>query len=157
MARVALVVRQLLDVVDRAASLAMVEQGTSLDDVMLLAWLRQDGSLKCSRLADRLRRPRQNVQRSLERLESRGLVERIDHREQTVGWTLTRRGEETFERADRWFGVQERALDSNGVKPEEFVKWLRMYMQVVLDVARQRTQFGLEVPPRKNEVDEWDQ
>lgn len=94
-----LATHQLATLLDDELRLLAREHGLQLSDVLVLSLLYQEGERPCATIAWFLGRPRQNVQRSLESLERRGFVERLDSAfsGRTAAWRLTTAGHRTWD------------------------------------------------------------
>lgn len=97
----------------------------------------------------RLGRSRQSVQRTLERLERRGLVERYGSmiRDRTAGWGLTESGQELWREVERGFRLQDALIESSGVVTDSFVKALENLMTELMTTSQKMTELGLVEPP----------
>lgn len=156
--RLVLVMRQVMGVMDSVMREGTREAGITAEDFLILAWLVERGALSGSDLGEWMRRARQSVQRSLVRLEQRGLVERlgsaVDGR--TAAWALTDAGRRRFEVVEAWFHAKERYLRARDINVEKFAFALGELMHALLEQPRDRGWLGLVEPRPDTETPEWD-
>jgi len=127
--------------------LALVEKGTrplarahrlTPEDLLVLAWLRANGAMELSQLARSCGRSRQNLHRTLLRLERAELAlamrpdrelmnTRIDR------WAITDKGYHRFVEVERDLIALERRLFSTGDNAEDVLRFLN---RVAAEVAR---------------------
>ena len=154
------VMRQLTAVLDELLVRETYKLGLTPEDALMLAWLAQDRGISPSLLAERLGRKRQSVQRALERLEERNLVERYESsiRKRTAGWALTERGEEAWDELGRGFATQDCELAKNGVNLRQWVNGLEELLRAIHGITRTRKwpRAELVVPPEEPKIPEWD-
>lgn len=153
------VISQLTAVLDEL--LLRVTRSTRLtpEDALVLAWMVQKPGIGGAHLARCVARKRQSVQRTLERLERREFVQRLESciRDRTAGWALTEAGREQWEILERGFRSQDEALN----RAENLRNWvvnLECLVNAVAGVARTRSSWGAELiePPKEPETPEWD-
>lgn len=153
------VIRQLTAVLDELLLRVTRSARVTPEDALVLAWMVQESGIGGARLARCVARKRQSVQRSLERLERRGLVQRLEScvRDRTAGWSLTEEGREQWQILERGFRAHDEALN----RTENLRNWvvnLECLVKAVAGVAR--TRFSLEPnliePPEESETPDWD-
>lgn len=153
-----LVMRQLSGLLD--AYLLRVTRRVRLtpQEALVLAWMEERPGISAAAIAECLGRYRQSVQRSLEGLEDRMLVERYasNLRDCTVGWGLTEEGRALFAELESSFRAQDQELLNRGVRLGDWVNGLH---ELLLATRKQSTlsPVGLVVPPpEENDPPEWD-
>lgn len=121
-----LVMRQLSAVLDHQLLKVTRRVRLTPHEALVLAWLVEKPGLPAFTIAWYLGRSRQNVQRSLERLEDRELVERYSSlvRDCTAGWGLTERGRTLFAELEHGFHLQDQELERKGVRLRDWVNSL---------------------------------
>jgi DNA-binding MarR family transcriptional regulator len=153
-----LATHQVATLLDDELRLMARDHALHLSDVLVLSWLHQNDEQACANLAWRLGRPRQSVQRSLESLEDRGLVERLDsvftHR--TVAWRLTEEGRRRWEALN-----QELCTDTlRSRTPSLDLGRLAVDLHALLRTLRLGVRNGkcrvLVDPPERTVVPDWD-
>ncbi len=154
-----LVMRQLTGVLDDY--LAQVTRGVGLtpEDVLVLGWLAQKQGMSAANIGDCIGRPRQSVQRSLERYEARGLVERFKSyfRERTAGWGLTEKGRGLWDQLESGFAQQEKVIAGRGVDVRRLLLDLEKLMVALMAASQHTPLVGLiEPPPPPEEASDWD-
>lgn len=157
-----IVMGQVLRALEQRVRVALAEHELSLAVLEILAWLDDQRVASCAFIAARSGRSRQSLQRSLEQLERRGLVQRLDsvisHR--TEGWALTATGERTFETCARALaGMETEFLTAVHFDPHRFTELL----EIATNVAHGRfvfkrdghNAFVVDLPPPPP-TPEWD-
>lgn len=153
-----LVLHQLLAVIDREMRPIARKVGLTPDDVLIIAWLVDHEATSGSLIADRLGRARQNTQRSLQRLEREGLVQRYEHSitGKTAAWALTEAGHARWRSLEYAFDEQERLLAD--LDPKRLVDLLdRATRELVIANQNLRIVGLKELPARTgNDPPVWD-
>ena len=153
-----LVMRQLTAVLEHMIYSATRESQLTPQDSLVLGWLVQKPGIAGSEIAWCTGRSRQSVQRSLERFERRGLVERYQSAfgERTVGWALTQRGQVLWQALERRLGSHEKQLQFKGIKLAPFVEGLKRLMDELMDAHRSMSINRLVEPPRPPKANDGD-
>ena len=148
-----LVMRQLSAVLD--AYLAHVTRGEGLtpQDVLVLGWLAQKQGMSSANIGACIGRPRQSVQRALERYEAHGLTERFPTyiRKRTEGWGLTEKGLSLWGRIECGFAEQEREFARRGLDVRRLVFDLEELMVGLMAATRHMSRVGLIETPLVHE------
>lgn len=147
--RTILVMRQLTSVLDHLLGHVTRRVQLSSDNLLVLAWMVQRPGIGARDMGYRLGRSRQSVQRTLERLEGRGLVERYGSmiRDRTAGWGLTESGQALWREVECGFRHQDAFLEASGVFTGSFVKALEDLMTALMTTSKGMTELGLVEPP----------
>ena len=155
-----LVMRQLTGVLNDYLAQVTRRVGLTPQDALVLGWMAQQQGVSAALLGERVGRPRQSVQRALERYETRGLAERFPSyfRDRTEGWGLTQQGRDIWDQLERGFGEQEQTLTSRGIQLRPFVLGLENLMIELMTARRHMSPVGLiePPPPPDNEAPDWD-
>lgn len=156
--RAMLVLMQLGAVMNELSARITRRSGLTSHDLLVLGWMSQQPGISATDAAARIGRARQSVQRTLERLEWRGLAERRESviRDRTSGWGLTSKGQEQWEELERAFSAQESELKHLGVRVTRFVDELEKLVIGMTQIAHRYPRLGLTVPEPEEEVPEWD-
>ena len=156
----ALVIRQLSSLLDEMLIRETRHCRLTPQDALVMACMVHTPGINAADLAFRLGRKRQNVQRTLERLEDRFMVERHESevRGRTSGWSLSDHGWEIWEHLERCFKLQDIRLKARGVDLERLLDSLEALMCEVMGTARK--DIGLppivippEAPPDEGSAD----
>ncbi|MDP1825555.1 MAG: MarR family winged helix-turn-helix transcriptional regulator [Archangium sp.] len=127
-------------------------------ELLVLAWIAQKPGIGVGSVARCLGRKRQSVQRTLERLEKRKLVERFQScvRDRTSGWGLTKKGDEFWAQLAVELREQDERLHRSGLMTQEHLKALEKLMKDLKQHSAGMSALGLvEVPPEEPTA-EWD-
>lgn len=145
-----LVLHQLLAIIDREMRPIARKVGLTPDDVLIIAWLVDHEATSSSLLADRLGRARQNTQRSLQRLEREGLVQRYEHSitGKTAAWALTEAGHARWRSLEFAFSEQERLLAD--VEPRRLVDLLERAARELVIASQNICIAGLKELPERS-------
>jgi DNA-binding MarR family transcriptional regulator len=158
--RMVVVIGQLSALLDELMVRETYKVRLTPEDALVIAWIVEQSGISCARIAERVGRKRQSVQRTLERLRGRGLVEgyESDVRKRNSGWGLTAKGYEMWEELSRGFQAQDDRLRHNGADPRQWANSLEELMRVVHGITRRQTTWGLPlvVPPEEEEISDWD-
>lgn len=150
------VIRQLCTILDDLLLREAQDLFLTPEDALLVAWLAQEAGVDGSRLARRVCRKKQSVHRALQRLERRGLVQRLPSclDEITVAWALTESGRETWERLALRLGRHEQKLGER----ENLMQWITNLECLVKAIAEVKRLPGVRLsdPPQQPQIPEWD-
>ena len=93
--RMVVVIRQLSALLDELLVRETYKVQLTPEDALVLAWMVEQPGISCVRLSERVGRQRTSVQRTLKRLEKRGLLESWESSftKRTAGWALSERGQ----------------------------------------------------------------
>lgn len=156
--RTVLVMRQLAAVLDDLLLSVIRRARLTPNELLVLAWIAQKPGIGVGSVARCIARKRQSVQRTLERLEKRKLVERFQScvRDRTSGWGLTNKGEEFWGRLAAALREQDERLHKSGLMTHEHLKYLEKLMKDLREHSAAMSVLGLvEVPPEE-QTPEWD-
>jgi DNA-binding MarR family transcriptional regulator len=144
-----LVMRQLSGLLDELLSEVTRRVRLTPHDALVLAWVVEKPGIGAAMIGALLGRRRQSVQRSLERLEDRLLVERFpsDCRDRASGWGLTDQGRETWNGLVSGWCSQDASLEARGVALRSWVKSLEHLMMDLRGARRRWSEVGLVEPP----------
>lgn len=156
--RTMLVLLQMTSVMNELSARITRRFGLTPHDVLVIAWMLERPGISATDSAARVNRARQNVQRTLERLERRGLVERRESviRDRTSGWSVTEQGEAIWAELERVFSAHEGAFKHRGVPATQFVDALAELARGIKETTSLYPRLGLIEPEPEEDAPEWD-
>ena len=154
-----LVMMQLTSALDRHLSKVTRSAGLTAHDALILGCLADRPGIPASQVASKASRSRQNLQRSLERLEERGFVERCESciRKRAAGWALTETGQGLWAEIGRGFASQERELTHRGLVTRNYLDAVKhLTFELLKPKAYDWSTTGLLDIPQPEKIPDWD-